>query len=287
VYTQLSEMQKVYSEPAATHDENKRKNMLCVVPARSGSQAVKHKNIRDFLGKPLLAHSISQVRQSKHFDNMRIIVSTDSERYAAIARNYGAECPFLRPPELSGPLSTDVDCMQHCLQWLKEQENYVPDFVLHLRPTQPLRLIADIDTCIDIFKNKRHMYDSLRSVVEVDKSPFKMYTVKLEENADEGPTLRPLFPELDGLHEPFNNARQLLPRAYLHNGYIDIVNTEVLNKGFMSGEKIFPHIMKKEDTVDIDTEEDWVHAEEIARKANKRRSENMVRRSGIEQAHTQ
>jgi len=250
------------SNPVANHVENKRKNILCVVPARSGSQAVKHKNIRDFLGKPLLTHSIYQARKSKYFSNMRIIVSTDSEQYAAIARKYGAECPFLRPAEISGPLSTDVECMQHCLHWLKDHENYEPDFILQLRPTQPLRIIADIDTCIDIFINKRNVYDSLRSVVEVDKSPFKMYTVRQEENTEMELSLRPLFAKLDGLHEPFNNARQLLPKAYLHNGYIDIVNTEVVQRGFMSGENIYPHIMKKEDTIDIDTEEDWLRAEE-------------------------
>jgi CMP-N,N'-diacetyllegionaminic acid synthase len=262
-------MQEIDFGHAALHDESERKKILCVVPARSGSQAVKHKNIRDFMGKPLLAHSISQARQSKHFENMRIIVSTDSSHYAAIAREHGAECPFLRPSELSGPLSTDLECMQHCLKWLKCNENYAPDFILQLRPTQPLRSISDIDMCIDIFKKNCHVYDSLRSVVEVDTSPFKMYTVTNEEDSYKGPTLRPLFAELDGLHEPFNNARQLLPKAYLHNGYIDIVNTEVVIRGFMSGEEIFPYVMKREDTIDIDTEEDWLRAEEKARSASK------------------
>jgi len=246
-----------------TQDAIEMKRILCVIPARSGSQAVKHKNIRNFLGKPLLAHSISQARQSKHSANMRVIVSTDSERYASIAREHGAECPFLRPLELSGSLSTDLECMQHCLQWLKSYEYYVPDFVLQLRPTQPLRRVVDIDMCIDIFKNKRHVYDSLRSVAEVDKSPFKMYTIT-GESSDKGQTLRPIFRELDGLIEPFNNARQLLPKAYIHNGYIDIVNTEVINRGFMSGEKVFPYVMQKEDTTDIDTEEDWILAEQKA-----------------------
>lgn len=262
-------MQEIDFGNAAPDVEKSKKRILCVVPARSGSQAVKHKNIREFMGKPLLAHSISQAKQSKHFENMRIIVSTDSPPYAAIAREHGAECPFLRPAELSGPLSTDLECMQHCLKWLKYNENYAPDFVLQLRPTQPLRSIADIDTCVDIFKKKRHIYDSLRSVVEVDTSPFKMYTITNEEDSDKGTTLRPLFAELDGLHEPFNNARQLLPKAYLHNGYIDIVNTEVINRGAMSGEAIFAFVMKKEDTIDIDTEEDWLRAEEKARSASK------------------
>jgi len=89
-----------------------------------------------------------------------------------------------------------------------------------------------------------------------------MYTITGEETSDKGQTLRPLFVEINGLIEPFNNARQLLPKAYLHNGYIDIVNTEVVNRGLMSGDKIFPYVMGKEDTVDIHT--DWIRAEEKA-----------------------
>ena len=151
--------------------------ILCIIPARSGSQGVQRKNVRSFKGLPLLAHSIRQARHSKHSVGMRVIVSTDSAQYASIAKEHGAECPFLRPLELSGSLSTDLECVTHCLQWVRKHEKYVPDFILHLRPTQPLRRISDIDKCIDIFKANRHAYDSLRTVTEVDKSPFKMYMI--------------------------------------------------------------------------------------------------------------
>ena len=75
---------------------------------------------------------------------MRIIVSTDSSKYAEIANQYGAETPFLRPDEISGDLSTDYECIKHCINWLYNNENYNPDIILHLRPTQPCRKVKDI-----------------------------------------------------------------------------------------------------------------------------------------------
>lgn len=239
--------------------------ILCIIPARSGSVAVQHKNIRHFNGVPLLAHSIRQAVKSKYASQMRIIVSTDSSDYADIARAWGADCPFLRPPEISGPLSTDLECMLHSLHWMQKNEGYKPDFLLQLRPTQPLRKVEDIDKCIKIFIAKRSTYDSLRSVVEVEKSPFKMYTIEKSKSAEE-PRLRPVVNEFEGMVEPFNTCRQILPSAYLHNGYIDLVNADVILGKKMSGKTIYPYIMGKDDTVDIDTEDDWRRAELLCRK---------------------
>ena len=233
--------------------------IFCLIPARSGSVTVPHKNVRQLNGVPLLAYSIRQAMESRYASQMRIIVSTDSSEYAKIACTWGAECPFLRPQEISGPLSTDLECMVHSIEWLQTHEDYKPDVLLHLRPTQPLRKVEDIDNCIEIFLSKRGAYDSLRSVVEVEKSPFKMYTIDMIRTDELH--LKPLFDELDGLVEPFNMGRQVLPIAYLHNGYIDIVNVEVLNRGKLSGENIYPYVMAKEATVDIDTEDDWCRAE--------------------------
>jgi len=239
-----------------TRDELK---ILCLIPARSGSITVQHKNVRIFNGIPLIAHTILQALESKYKPRMRVIVSTDSSEYADIAKSWGAECPFLRPPEISGPTSTDYECISHCVNWLESNEKYRPDIILQLRPTQPHRKVHDIDRCIDIFLEKRHSYDSLRTVVEFEKSPFKMYTVTESNSAN--PELEPLFRTLNGMTEPFNQARQVLPKAYLHNGYIDILNTKVLSLGALSGEKIFPYVMSSLDVIDIDTEEDWRCAE--------------------------
>jgi N-acylneuraminate cytidylyltransferase len=226
--------------------------ILCIILARSGSKGIFNKNIKNFKGKPLLAWSIEQAHQSKY--NMRIIVSTDSREYANISNNYGAETPFLRPSELSNDLSTDYDGIKHCLEWLATNDNYVPDIVLQLRPTQPCRKIEDIDKCLDLFINSD--YDSLRTVVPFEKSPFKMYQIK--DNL-----LEPLFMKINDIEEPFNQCRQLLPTCYLHNGYIDIFKASLIKTGTISGNKIYPYLMNCDDTIDIDTLDDWMKAEQI------------------------
>jgi len=222
--------------------------ILCIIPARSGSKGLPHKNIKDYRGKPLLAWSIEQAQLCRY--DMKIVVSTDSKEYADIAMKYGAEAPFLRPYEISGDLSTDYECMKHSVEWLKENQQYYPDIVLQLRPTSPLRKVEDINKAIGLFLENRENYDSLRSVVEFEKSPYKMYT--LTEN-----TLVPLFKKVNDIDEPYNQCRQILPKCYLHNGYIDIFNTSILENATISGERIYPYLMNKEDTLDIDEAKDW------------------------------
>jgi CMP-N-acetylneuraminic acid synthetase len=221
--------------------------ILCIIPARSGRKGLPHKNIKDYRGKPLLAWSIEQAQLCRY--DMKIVVSTDSKEYADIAMKYGAEAPFLRPSEISGDLSTDYECMKHSVEWLKENHQYYPDIVLQLRPTSPLRNVEDINNAIGLFLENRENYDSLRSVIEFEKSPYKMYNVK--EN-----TLVPLFKKVDDIDEPYNQCRQILPKCYLHNGYIDIFNTSILERETISGEKIYPYVMNKEEDLDIDTNDD-------------------------------
>lgn len=222
-----------------------------VIPARSGSKGIPNKNIKDYCGKPLLAHSIDHAIQCKpHID--RVIVSTDSEEYAEIARQYGAEVPFLRPSEISGDLSTDYEFIKHYLDYIDE----IPDLIVQLRPTYPNRKPDVIIDAISRMANNRSA-DSLRSVVKMEKSPYKMYR-------QSGDRLLPLFYEWDGLMEPYNSARQLLPDTYLHNGYIDIIRSDcVLKKGSISGDYIIPFEMDSEETDDIDTYAD------LNRSANK------------------
>ena len=228
--------------------------ILCIIPARSGSKGIPDKNIKIFNGAPLLSWSINQAKKSSYSKYMKILVSTDSEKYANIAQQYGAEVPVLRPDEISKDDSTDYQFIEFTLNWLKENKNYVPDFVLQLRPTQPLRNIEDIDNAITKFIEIRDKYDSLRSVVEYPKSPYKMYNIKDDR-------LVPLYDKVNNISEPINQCRQLLPKAYLHNGYIDIFNTDITKNKTISGKNIYPYLMKKNDTIDIDTYEDWVKAE--------------------------
>ena len=225
--------------------------ILCIIPARSGSKGVKNKNIKLFRNKPLLAWSIEQAKQSKYIQNMKIIVSTDSEIYQKISLEWEAECPFLRPKNISQDNSTDIEFMKHCVKWLKQNENYVPDIILQLRPTSPLRNVNDIDNALDIFIENRNNYDSLRSVIKVNKTPYKMYNII-------GDNLIPLFSEVNNIIEPYNQCRQILPQCYVHNGYIDILNANILENNTISGNKIYPFVMNLSNNIDIDNEEDWM-----------------------------
>lgn len=230
--------------------------ILTLIPARSGSKGIKDKNIKLLKGKPLIQYSIDQAKKSKYSSQMRIIVSTDSEEYSTLSKNLGAEVPFLRPKEISQDLSTDYQFIKHALDYLEKEENYIPDIVLQLRPTQPLRRVDDIDKCLDIFIQNKGKYDSLRSVVKFEKSPYKMYTV-------EGKELIPLFKEINGIKEPYNECRQHLPDTYLHVGYIDIFNSEIVKRGTISGNRVYPYVLENQEIVDIDTAEDWKKAEKL------------------------
>ena len=223
-------------------------NILCLIPARSGSKGIKNKNILKVNGFPMLVWSIKQAQESKYSKYMKIVLSTDSEEYRKIGLEYGAEVPFLRPNEISGDLSTDQEFIEHAVNFY-QKKNYEPDFILQLRPTYPTRKVKILDECLNIFLEKRYEYDSLRTIVPFEKSPFKMY--KIQENI-----LKPLFKEVNNTKEPYNQCRQVLPQTYLHNGYIDILNTEIIKKGTISGDKIYPYIMNKDEIHDIDTLED-------------------------------
>ena len=210
--------------------------ILTLIPARSGSKGIKDKNIRLLNKKPLIQYSIEQALKSKYVKQMKIVTSTDSEHYRNLAIQLGSEAPFLRPKEISQDLSTDL--------------------VLQLRPTQPLRKVEDIDKCLDIFIKNLKEFDSIRSVKQVEKSPYKMYSISGEE-------LTPLFYEINGIKEPFNECRQNLPETYLHIGYIDIFKSSIVSENTLSGNKVLPYIIEDEVVVDIDTEEDFRRAEKI------------------------
>ena len=135
-----------------------------------------------------------------------------------------------------------------------EKEDYNSDIILQLRPTYPTRKVEIIDNCLDLFIENREKYDSLRTVIPYDKSPYKMYRVIND-------SLIPLFYEIyknnEIIKEPFNQCRQLLHPTYLHNGYIDILNTSILKNKTISGTKIYPYLMDKSEYHDIDTEDDF------------------------------
>ncbi len=223
-------------------------NILAIIPARSGSKSVKDKNIRLMNGKPMIAYSIEHALKSKTIN--RVIVSTDSQKYADIALKYGAEVPFLRPDEISGDTSLDIEVFEHALQFLKEKEDYVPDVVVQLRPTYPIRRIEDIDNMVEILLNDETI-DSVRCVALAKEVAYKMWRM------NEDGTIAPL---LDDIPEAYNMPRQQLPEIYYQNACIDVVRTNVITEQHsMSGRKIKGYVMTH--NFDIDTEEEFLYAE--------------------------
>ena len=226
-----------------------RKGVLAIIPARSGSKSVPHKNIRLFRGKPLIAHSIEQGLAARNVD--RVLVSTDSAEYARIARDAGADVPFLRPEAIAQDLSTDIEVFVHALEWLQENEGYRPELCLHLRPTYPVRTVTDIEGAVELLLARPDV-DSVRSVAPAPHTPYKMW--RLDEPSG---LLRPLLES--GIPEAHNLARQALPTVYLQNAAIDVVRADVvMNARSMTGSRILPYRMS--DIHDIDTEFDFAAA---------------------------
>lgn len=219
--------------------------VLAVIPARSGSKSVIDKNIRLINGKPMIAYSIEHGLKSPSID--RVIVSTDSERYAAIAKQYGAEVPFIRPAEYATDTALDLDVFKHALSYLKESENYVPDIVVQLRPTYPVRKIQDIENMIKYLKENPEV-DSVRCIAPANEIPYKMWFM------DENNILSPVMKEIP---ECYNMPRQQLPKVYYQNACIDVFRTSVVTqKNSMTGNVIAGYMM--EENYDIDTEEDFI-----------------------------
>ena len=203
------------------------KNIVALIPARSGSKGVVDKNIMLLGGIPLISYSIVAAKKSKLID--RIIVSTDSEEYAEIARSYGAETPFIRPKDISGDLATDVEFFRHAIDWLQENENFVPEYFVHLRPTTPFRDPKVLDKAIKEFICSD--YSALRSCHKMSESSYK--TFEVENN---------MFKRIcngESNIEGSNTARQAFPETYDANGYIDIVRSEMISKhNLIHGSKV-------------------------------------------------
>jgi N-acylneuraminate cytidylyltransferase len=227
--------------------------IMAVIPARGGSKGIPRKNIKNFAGFPLIAYSIQAALNSKYVT--RTIVSTDDEEIANVARAFGAEVPFLRPSEFAQDTTLDFPVFENLLKTLQEIENYVPDLVIQLRPTSPIRPIHLVDEAIEIMLGDPAI-DSVRGVVPSGQNPYKMWRI------DPINKLMTGLLSVDGIDEPYNSARQALPDTYWQTGHIDVIRTNViLEKKSMSGNKIKPIHINPDFTVDIDKPSDWQRAE--------------------------
>ena len=190
-------------------------DIIAIIPARSGSKSLIDKNIKLLSGHPLIAYSIAAARLSRKIE--RIIVSTNSEKYADIARRYGAEVPFIRPDRYSKDTSTDRDFLIHAMKWIKDNEHNEPEYWVHLRPTTPLRIPKIIDDAINIIKDDGSS-TSLRSGHKAPESPLKWF-VKSDKY-------------FKGLvdNEKYNLHKESFEQVYIPDGYVDIVKASYMLK---------------------------------------------------------
>ncbi len=224
-------------------------NVLAIIPARAGSKGVVDKNIRPLGEFPLMAWTIAACKKTKNLD--RTIISTDSTEYAAVAKKYGAEVPFLRPVEISGDNSTDYEFIVHALDWLAAQDEE-PQYVVHMRPTTPLRNPSLIDEAIETFINAPQA-TALRSIHEMSESAYKTFEVTptglLKQLGSNGTAL-----------DVANNSRQSFPETYMANGYVDVLSTEFIRKSsLLHGDHVIPFVTPV--VTEIDTEDDFSNIE--------------------------
>ncbi len=225
-----------------------KKKILAIIPARGGSKRLPGKNIRLLGGIPLIKHTINAVIHSKYVD--KIIVSTDDKQIASVAKESGADVPFLRPAELSTDTANTFSVVEHALLFLKKKPGQEYDYILLLQPTSPLRTSKDIDASVELLEQKNA--DAVISVCECEHSPIWSNT--LPENLSMNKFIK----------EEYANIRsQDLPTFYRLNGAIYLVDIKRLldEQDFILKEKSFAYVMDSNKSVDIDNEIDFKLAE--------------------------
>jgi CMP-N,N'-diacetyllegionaminic acid synthase len=221
--------------------------VVAVVPARAGSKGIPRKNLARVAGRPLIAWSIDAGLAATSVD--RVVVSTDDEEIAEVARACGAEVPFLRPSELARDDTPDLPVFQHLLDELDgpgSDPSRSIELLVHLRPTSPLRPQGLIDEGIRLLRADTDA-DSVRSLSAPPKTPYKMWRV-------EHGVLEPLLGGWD--RELFNQPRQQLPEVWVHDGVLDVVRASVIQGGSMCGRRVLPLFTPPGTAIDIDTPDD-------------------------------
>lgn len=226
-------------------------SVIAVIPARGGSKGIRRKNLRQIAGITLVEHSIRHAQACQTIE--RVIVSTEDEEIAETALRAGAEVPFMRPQELAGDSVLDWPVFDHALRFLEENDGYLPDAIVHLRPTTPYRKTGWIDEAVSLLL-KRPGADSVRSVSPVIQHPYRMFSILPDGFLD--PIMKHEHPE------PYLLRRQELPPLFYYNCVIDVVwRRTIFDQKSMTGKRIFPFMMDADDVLDIDTLRDLEFAQ--------------------------
>lgn len=240
---------------------------IAFIPARSGSKRVKDKNIRIFNGKPLLAHSIESALEANIFD--AVVCATDSIEYGEIAKQYGAEVPFLRQKESSGDHSTDYEWILYMLESLKNNFNREFELFSILRPTSPFRSSETILRAWKEFKDNTNKFDSIRAVEKCSQHPGKMWALRDKQLL---PILPYTFPQKNknGIDTPWHSSQYCsLPEVFVQNASLEIsLVSNIYEKKSISGAFIMGFETINHEGFDINNEIDFTFGEFLLEKFN-------------------
>jgi N-acylneuraminate cytidylyltransferase len=237
----------------------KKFNLIALIPARSGSERIKNKNIVSLNNHPLIAYAINSAKKSKIFDS--VIVSTDSRYYAKIAKYYGAEVPFLRPKKFSKSTSPDYEWVNYTIKRLQRMNRSFSHFFI-LRPTNPFRTEKNIKDAWNLFLKYKN-YDSLRAVELCKQHPGKMWKIKKTK-------ILPFLNEQKINSQPSYNCQyKSLSKIFIQNGFVEISKINVLKKyKTITGKKIIPYFSEESKSFDINYKKDLDYIEYLLLKKN-------------------
>ncbi|MEJ7787419.1 MAG: acylneuraminate cytidylyltransferase family protein [Solirubrobacteraceae bacterium] len=228
------------------------RSAVALVPARAGSTRVPGKNVRPLAGHPLIAYTLAAAHQSGLFD--AVVVSTDSEEIAAVAREYGGEVPGLRPETISGTRSPDIDWVEHTLSLLREDVRPFELFSI-LRPTSPFRSASTIRRAWEALQARGDAADSIRAVEPCRQHPGKMWVL-------EGELMRPLLDQSGEGVPTHSRQYQDLPSVYVQNSSLEIAWTRVVTeRGDIAGSRVAAFLTDEAEGFTIDYPDDWEQAE--------------------------
>ena len=233
------------------------KTILGIITARGGSKGIPRKNVKELAGKPLISYTIDAAKRSSVVS--RLILSTDDVEIAEVGKRYGAEVPFMRPKELAEDKTPTLPVLQHAVSWLRDNENYTPEYIMLLQPTCPLRQAFHIREAAELVEKVQ--LDSIVSVAEIPShfNPHWQFLI------DEENRLQIFTGEL---FSQIIKRRQELGKTYTRNGAIYLFKTELLfrQEPTFYGDDVRAYIMEQKYSVNIDSPADWTEAEEAIRK---------------------
>lgn len=218
--------------------------MVAIIPARKGSKGLPGKNIKDLIGKPMIAYSIEEALKSKHITE--VVISTDCKEIEEVAVKYGAKSPFLRPEHLATDNAKAIDNYIYVIDRINKEFGYdVKEFVV-LQPTSPLRKVEDIDGSIELFIGKNA--DSVISYTE-EHHPIEWHKYI----TDDG--------KFENIFEERLINRQEIKKSYFPNGAVFVFDYELIKQGKYFSDNSYAYIMPRLRSVDVDTIEDFQYIE--------------------------